>query len=122
VEEKVVERAYLKLKLDAVVVQSGRLADKQKGLSKEEMQAMISFGADAVFKTASGGAGAGAGAGENLSLSRAASRLCALGIRIAVAAMLHSPVISAFADFWGEQGAFRAASILSLPLNKPASP
>jgi len=72
VEEKVVERAYLKLKLDAVVVQSGRLADKQKGLSKEEMQAMISFGADAVFKTtASGGAGAGAGAGEVASVTHA---------------------------------------------------
>ena len=31
VEEKIVERAMVKLKLDAVVVQQGRLADKPKG-------------------------------------------------------------------------------------------
>jgi SWI/SNF-related matrix-associated actin-dependent regulator of chromatin subfamily A member 5 len=55
VEEKIVERAMLKLKLDAVVVQQGRLADRSKGLSKEEMLSMVRFGADAVFKAGGGG-------------------------------------------------------------------
>ena len=50
-EEKVVERALMKLKLDAVVVQQGRLGDKAKAMSKEEMQAMITFGADAVVRS-----------------------------------------------------------------------
>jgi len=50
IEERVVERAMVKLKLDAVVVQQGRLADKQKAMSKEEMLSMIRFGADAVFR------------------------------------------------------------------------
>lgn len=51
VEEKVIERALMKLKLDAVVVQQGRLSDKTKGLTKDDMQAMISFGADTVFRS-----------------------------------------------------------------------
>ena len=51
VEEKIVERALMKLKLDAVVVQQGRLSDKSKALSKEDMQAMITFGADSVFRS-----------------------------------------------------------------------
>jgi SWI/SNF-related matrix-associated actin-dependent regulator of chromatin subfamily A member 5 len=51
IEEKVVERAMIKLKLDAVVVQQGRLADRNKALSKEEMLEMVQFGADAIFKT-----------------------------------------------------------------------
>jgi SWI/SNF-related matrix-associated actin-dependent regulator of chromatin subfamily A member 5 len=55
VEEKIVERAYLKLKLDAVVVQSGRLADKNRGLSKEELHAMCTFGADTIFKPGAAG-------------------------------------------------------------------
>lgn len=50
VEEKVVERAMMKLKLDAVVVQQGRLADKSKSLQKDEMLAMIQYGADTVFR------------------------------------------------------------------------
>lgn len=66
VEEKVVERAYMKLKLDAVVVQTGRLADKAKGLSKEDMMDMVQFGATNVLSTvksssssSSGGDGGG---------------------------------------------------------------
>ena len=50
IEEKMIERAMMKLKLDAVVVQQGRLADKGKAMSKDEMLDMIQFGADAVFK------------------------------------------------------------------------
>eukprot|EP00977_Amphora_coffeiformis_P010111 scaffold2357_cov167-Amphora_coffeaeformis.AAC.19 len=50
VEEKIVERAQQKLKLDAMVVQQGRLKDKDK-VSKEELMAAVRFGADAVFKS-----------------------------------------------------------------------
>lgn len=51
VEEKIVERAQQKLKLDAMVVQQGRLQDKNKNLSKNEMLEMIRFGADKVFRS-----------------------------------------------------------------------
>lgn len=50
IEEKIVERAQQKLKLDAMVVQQGRLKDKDK-ISKEEMMAAVRFGADAVFRS-----------------------------------------------------------------------
>ena len=50
VEEKIVERAQQKLKLDAMVVQSGRLKEKDK-VSKDEMMAAIKFGADTVFRS-----------------------------------------------------------------------
>lgn len=50
VEEKIVERAQQKLKLDAMVVQQGRLKDKDK-LSKEELLQAIRFGADKIFKS-----------------------------------------------------------------------
>jgi SWI/SNF-related matrix-associated actin-dependent regulator of chromatin subfamily A member 5 len=56
IEEKVIERAWVKLKLDAVVVQTGRLADRPKGLSKEDMMEMVQFGATAVFGKGGGGA------------------------------------------------------------------
>ena len=46
-----VERAQQKLKLDAMVVQSGRLADASSKLSKEEMLAAVKFGADHVFRS-----------------------------------------------------------------------
>jgi SWI/SNF-related matrix-associated actin-dependent regulator of chromatin subfamily A member 5 len=51
IEEKVVERAHQKLKLDAMVVQQGRLADKDKKLTKDDMLAAVKFGADAVFRS-----------------------------------------------------------------------
>eukprot|EP00580_Thalassiosira_gravida_P020027 CAMPEP_0201664602 /NCGR_PEP_ID=MMETSP0494-20130426/6012_1 /ASSEMBLY_ACC=CAM_ASM_000839 /TAXON_ID=420259 /ORGANISM="Thalassiosira gravida, Strain GMp14c1" /LENGTH=911 /DNA_ID=CAMNT_0048143393 /DNA_START=1 /DNA_END=2736 /DNA_ORIENTATION=- len=50
VEQKVVERAQQKLKLDAMVVQQGRLKDKDK-LSQDEMLDAIRFGADKIFKS-----------------------------------------------------------------------
>jgi superfamily II DNA or RNA helicase len=49
VEEKIVERAELKLKIDALVIQQGRLVDQNKALSKEEMLSMIKYGADQIF-------------------------------------------------------------------------
>ena len=51
VEEKIIERAEKKLYLDAVVIQQGRLMEKNKNLSKGEMQTMIKFGADEIFRT-----------------------------------------------------------------------
>lgn len=51
IEEKVVERAHQKLKLDAMVVQQGRLADKDKKLTKDDMLLAVKFGADAVFRS-----------------------------------------------------------------------
>lgn len=50
VEEKIVERAQQKLKLDAMVVQQGRLREMDK-VSKEEIMAAVRFGADAVFRS-----------------------------------------------------------------------
>jgi hypothetical protein len=50
VEEKIVERAQQKLKLDAMVVQQGRLKDKDK-ITKEDVMAAIRFGADNVFRS-----------------------------------------------------------------------
>ena len=50
IEEKVVERAQQKLKLDAMVVQQGRLKEKDK-LSRDELLAAVRFGADKVFKS-----------------------------------------------------------------------
>jgi len=50
VEEKIVERAQQKLKLDAMVVQQGRLKESDK-LSKEDVMTAVRFGADAVFRS-----------------------------------------------------------------------
>ncbi|VDP05105.1 unnamed protein product [Soboliphyme baturini] len=49
VEERIVERAEIKLRLDTVVIQQGRLAEAHKSLGKDEMLAMVRFGADHVF-------------------------------------------------------------------------
>jgi len=54
IEEKVIERAERKLYLDARVIQQGRLVDKAKGVDKDELLAMIRFGADAVFRKQEG--------------------------------------------------------------------
>jgi SWI/SNF-related matrix-associated actin-dependent regulator of chromatin subfamily A member 5 len=50
VEERVIERADMKLKLDRLVIQQGRLID-QKGmqLNKDEILSMIRHGADKIF-------------------------------------------------------------------------
>ncbi|XP_069692147.1 chromatin-remodeling complex ATPase chain Iswi isoform X2 [Periplaneta americana] len=50
VEEKIVERAEVKLRLDKLVIQQGRLVDnKQNQLNKDEMLNMIRHGANQVF-------------------------------------------------------------------------
>lgn len=50
IEEKVVERAQQKLKLDAMIVQQGRLNRKDK-LSRDDLLEAVRFGADKVFKS-----------------------------------------------------------------------
>ncbi|CAM9282239.1 unnamed protein product [Chrysoparadoxa australica] len=50
VEEKVVERAQQKLKLDAMVVQSGDLSHKAK-VGKNDLLEALRFGADKVFRS-----------------------------------------------------------------------
>lgn len=51
VEEKIVERAQQKLKLDAMVVQQGRLKEQDKKLSRDELLEAVRFGADKIFKS-----------------------------------------------------------------------
>ena len=51
IEEKVIERAELKLQMDFAVIQQGRLAEKHKNLSKEEALAAVRYGADKVFRS-----------------------------------------------------------------------
>lgn len=50
IEQKIVERAQQKLKLDAMVVQQGRLKDKDT-LSADELLNAVRFGADKIFKS-----------------------------------------------------------------------
>ena len=52
IEEKVLERAERKLQMDYAVVQQGRLAEKAKGVSKEEALAAVRYGADKQFRMA----------------------------------------------------------------------
>lgn len=51
VEEKIVERAEVKLRLDKLVIQSGRLIDQKNQLNKDEMLNMIRHGANHVFSS-----------------------------------------------------------------------
>jgi hypothetical protein len=52
IEEKVLERAAQKLRLDQLVIQQGRMTQQQKGASKEELLTMIQHGAESIFKDA----------------------------------------------------------------------
>jgi len=49
VEERIIERAEMKLRLDSVVIQQGRLTEAQKTLNKDDMLAMIRHGAQSIF-------------------------------------------------------------------------
>merc|ERR1719476_283885 len=51
VEEKIIERAERKLYLDAVVIQQGRLLQQNRKLSKGELESMVKFGAETIFKS-----------------------------------------------------------------------
>ena len=54
IEEKIIERAEMKLRLDAAVIQSGRLSTTKGGgakASKDDMKSAIRYGADTVFRS-----------------------------------------------------------------------
>uniref|UniRef100_A0A7S0QUG6 Chromatin-remodeling complex ATPase n=2 Tax=Pyramimonas obovata TaxID=1411642 RepID=A0A7S0QUG6_9CHLO len=51
IEVKVIEKAYKKLALDALVIQQGRLADQNKNMTKEELQQMVRYGAEKIFNS-----------------------------------------------------------------------
>ncbi|KAG0240833.1 hypothetical protein BGX31_001630 [Mortierella sp. GBA43] len=53
IEEKVLERAAQKLRLDQLVIQQGRVVQQQKSASKDELLSMIQHGAENVFKATS---------------------------------------------------------------------
>eukprot|EP00727_Mastigamoeba_balamuthi_P011170 m51a1_g6676 putative myb domain-containing protein (1645) ;mRNA; f:210997-220030 len=54
VEMKIVQRAERKLHLDAMVIQQGRLIEQSKGMSPDELLAMVRFGADEIFRSSEG--------------------------------------------------------------------
>lgn len=49
IEEKVIEKAYKKLRLDALVIQQGRLTDNVKSVNKDDLLQMVRYGAEKVF-------------------------------------------------------------------------
>jgi len=54
VDEKIVERAAVKLRLDRLVIQQGRLVENKGNLGKDEMLNMIRHGAKHVFSSKDG--------------------------------------------------------------------
>jgi len=54
VDEKIVEKAEIKLKLDRMVIQQGKLADAKTNLGKDDMLGMIRHGANFVFANKDG--------------------------------------------------------------------
>jgi SWI/SNF-related matrix-associated actin-dependent regulator of chromatin subfamily A member 5 len=55
IEEKVIEKAYKKLRLDALVIQQGRLTENVKGVGKDDLLAMVRYGAEMVFSGGTSG-------------------------------------------------------------------
>ncbi|KAL6767714.1 hypothetical protein ACKKBF_B36355 [Auxenochlorella protothecoides x Auxenochlorella symbiontica] len=51
IEEKVIEKAYKKLRLDALVIQQGRLVEGTKGVNKDDLLQMVRYGAEMVFSS-----------------------------------------------------------------------
>ena len=49
IEEKVIEKAYKKLRLDALVIQQGRLTENTKTVNKEDLLNMVRYGAETIF-------------------------------------------------------------------------
>lgn len=51
IEEKIIERQTIKLRWDSLVIQQGKLGNKSKVFSKDELKDMVCFGASKIFKT-----------------------------------------------------------------------
>ena len=49
-----IEKALKKLKLDAMIIQQGRLSDNKASVNKDDLLSMVRYGAEMVF---SGGGG-----------------------------------------------------------------
>ena len=47
--DQVIEKAYKKLRLDALVIQQGRLTESTKGVNKDDLLSMVRYGAEMVF-------------------------------------------------------------------------
>jgi len=54
VDEKIIEKAEVKLKLDRMVIQQGKLAEQKSNLNKDEMLSMIRHGASQIFSRKDG--------------------------------------------------------------------
>ena len=52
-EEKMVEKQTMKLKLDSLIIQKGRMAPKNTGMGKDDLVDMVNYGADAIFEIGS---------------------------------------------------------------------
>jgi SWI/SNF-related matrix-associated actin-dependent regulator of chromatin subfamily A member 5 len=50
IEEKVIERAASKLRLDQLVIQQGRIAQQNKAMTKNDLVGMIKHGAESILK------------------------------------------------------------------------
>lgn len=48
-----VEKQTMKLKLDSLIIQKGRMAPKNTGLGKDDLKDMVNYGADAIFEIGS---------------------------------------------------------------------
>ena len=49
IEEKIIERQAMRLKLDSLIIQQGRAVKGTETFTKDEMKDMIQYGADAIF-------------------------------------------------------------------------
>ena len=54
VEEKVMERQAIKLRWDSLVIQKGRMQQKGREMSKEDLENMVNYGASEIFKASEG--------------------------------------------------------------------
>ena len=50
IEEKILERQAMRLKLDSLVIQQGRVLKAGEHFTKDQMKEMIQYGADAIFR------------------------------------------------------------------------
>ncbi len=50
IEEKILERQAMRLKLDSLVIQQGRVLKVGEHFTKDQMKEMIQYGADAIFR------------------------------------------------------------------------
>ena len=48
-----VEKQTMKLKLDSLIIQKGRMAPKNNAFQKDDLQDMVNYGADAIFEIGS---------------------------------------------------------------------